>query len=106
MVLARLLPKKGNLPQLMVWRCLASGSAARDPIQQLFLEKINEYKKKAASTPDGLVDADAATKKALQEDAERVRRSFGINPGEEAMLTSKFSDDSFKLDPINQKDWK
>lgn len=107
MVLTRLATIRHSLQgsSYLVVRCFASATS-RDPVQQLFLDKINEYKKKAASTSDGLVDADANTKKALQEDAERVRRSFGIKTGEETVLTTKFSEESFKLDSINQKDWK
>lgn len=106
MVLTRLVSARKSIQgSVLMVRCFAS-SASRDPVQQLFLDKINEYKKKAAATADGLVDADASTKKALQEDAERVRRSHGIKAGEEAILTSKFSEDSFKLDSIHQKDWK
>ena len=84
---------------------MASAAQASDPIQKLFLDKIRDYNQKATKTSDGLVDADESTRKALREDAERVKRNFGVKDGEEAKITAKFSDDSFKIDPINQKDW-
>lgn len=69
------------------------------------MDKIREYNQKANATADGLVDADEATRRAMKEDRERVKRNYGIKDGEEAKITSRFSDDTFKIDPINQKDW-
>jgi len=104
-ILSRRLVPRGVNPEYIAVRALAT-STARDPIQQLFLDKITEYKKKASSAPDGLVDADASTKKAVEEEAERIRRNFGVKTGEEGVISTKFTESSFKLDSINQKDWK
>ena len=92
------------MPDNLIWRPFAS-AAGRDPVQQLFLDKITEYRKRAASAQDGLVDADENTLKSVQEETDRVRRNFGIKEGEEAVITSKFTDE-FQLESINQKDWK
>lgn len=71
------------------------------------MDKIIEYRKRSTSSPDGLVDADDHTRKAIQEENDRVRRNFGIvSAGDEAVINSKFPDEQFQLEPINQKDWK
>ena len=93
-----------KLPENLVVRTMASATAS-DPIQKLFLDKIREYQQKASSTSDGLVDADDGIRKSLAEDAERVKRTYGIADGEEARLNTKFTDD-MKFDPIDLKDWK
>ena len=90
----------------MVLRSFAASPSGRDPVQQLFLDKIAEYRKKAASAPNGLVDADENTRKALIEENERIRRTYNIKDGQEDVLTSKFSDDQFQPESINMKDWK
>ncbi|KAI1285387.1 hypothetical protein HDE_12021 [Halotydeus destructor] len=94
-----------KVPTVACVRTLASGSPS-DPIQKLFLDKLKDYNQKAASTADGLVDATDATKKALAEEFQRVKRNHGINDGEEAKITTTFSDASFKIDSIKQSDWK
>lgn len=94
-----------TMPDNLMWRPFAS-AAARDPIQQLFLDKINEYKKKSASAPDGLVDADEATQRSVQEERDRVRRQFSIAEGQEDSISVKFSDEKFQLESISQKEWK
>lgn len=86
-------------------RPFASAASAKDPIQQLFVDKIREYRQKASSTSSGLVDADAATEKALQDDQERLRRQFNIAKGEEATITTKFSQE-FKPDSPKMSEWK
>ena len=92
-----------KLPENLIVRTLASATAT-DPIQKLFLDKIREYKSKAASAPGGLVDADEKTRKALADDEERIRRTYGVNKGSEGTIETKFTDE-IKIDPINQKDW-
>ena len=85
--------------------CLVTRSfaSARDPIQQLFLDRIAEYKKRSATAPDGLVDADDHTRRMLQEETERLRRNFNVPAGQEDTITSKFSEEQFHLDPIDVK---
>ena len=86
-------------------RPFAASASARDPIQQLFLDKIKEYRQKSASAPNGLVDADASTSKALKEDQERLKRQFSIKDGEETVITSKF-DQKFQCDSHKMEEWK
>jgi hypothetical protein len=93
------------MPDNLIWRPFASASG-RDPVQQLFLDKIAEYRKRSASSPDGLVDAGDDTRKALAEENMRVRRNYNVPEGQEAVITAKFTDEQFQLEPINQKDWK
>lgn len=69
------------------------------------MDKIREYSQKASATADGLVDADDATRRSLKEDRERVKRNYLIKDGEEGKVTAQFSDATFKIDSINQKDW-
>ncbi|RWS25492.1 ATP synthase-coupling factor 6-like protein [Leptotrombidium deliense] len=87
-------------------RLFASGATASDSVQKLFVDKIAEYKSKAKSSPDGLVDVSPAVTKALQEEMQRIKRTYGVKDGEETKLTSKFSDEDFKVDPINMNEWK
>ena len=89
----------------LVLRPFASASSAKDPIQQLFVDKIREYRQKSANAPNGLVDADASTQKALEEEAIRLKRNFNINDGEETVITAKFAKDCH-IDSPNMKEWK
>lgn len=83
-----------------------AAAVASDPIQKLFVDKLREYTLKSNKSPDGLVDADATVKATLGEEMSRVKRSYGVNDGEETKLTTKFNDADFKLDSIHMKDWK
>lgn len=85
------------------YRCMAS-SQATDPIQRLFVDKIQEYNQKSKQTADGLVDATPKVLKELKEDMERVARSYHIKDDQNvANLGLKF-DAQMKLDPINLKE--
>ena len=89
----------------MVVRPFAASASTRDPIQQLFLDKIKEYRQKSTSAPLGLVDADESTRKALKEDQERLKRNFNIKDGEEGVITAKFSAE-FQCDSHKMSEWK
>jgi len=86
-------------------RC-ASSKSATDPIQKLFLDKIEEYNKKSKTAPGGLVDADAKVQASIKDELKRIQNNFGIKDNEEDKITSKFSDADFKVDPIDMKEWK
>ena len=47
--------------------------AAKDPIQQLFVDKVREYADKKTKSGGKLVDADAGTESALKKELEKVR---------------------------------
>lgn len=66
-------------------RCFAA--TASDPIQKLFLDKIQEYKKKAASSADGLADSDAKMEAALQDELNRVYNNYGIPKKDQDIVT-------------------
>jgi len=73
---------------------------ASDPIQALFVEKIQEYRKK--SGPEGAtVDASEASKAELQAELDKVAKSYGGGPGVD--MTSfpeiKFAEPT--VEPIN-----
>merc|ERR1711973_320062 len=50
---------------------------ASDPIQQLFLEKVREYKKKSESSSDGLFEASADIKNELDRGLTRAATQYG-----------------------------
>ncbi|XP_074593837.1 ATP synthase, coupling factor 6 [Brevipalpus obovatus] len=74
-------------------------TAATDPIQKLFLEKLHEYNKKAASAPEGLVDCDNNLKAQLNDEIDRVYNSYGVKKGEEDKITTKHTDHAEIDDP-------
>ncbi|KAH8292657.1 hypothetical protein KR044_013285 [Drosophila immigrans] len=77
-----------------------SFSKASDPIQQLFLDKVREYKQK--STGGKLVDSNPDIERELKNELERVAKQYGSD-GKTDML--KFPDFKFpdvKIDPISQ----
>lgn len=87
--LARLLL---HSPVFKEGRCLASTSSVTDPIQRLFLEKTQEYRKKAASAQGGMVDADAALHAALQDELTRVYNNYGVKKEDQDRVTTKYDD--------------
>nr|ALS04820.1 mitochondrial ATP synthase-coupling factor 6 [Pseudodiaptomus poplesia] len=74
---------------------------ASDPIQALFVEKIREYDTKKKAAGGKLVDADANSEAALQNELDKVAKQYGGGPGVD--MTS-FPSLSFKdpvVEPIN-----
>lgn len=70
-----------------------------DPIQQLFLDKVREYKQK--STGGKLVDPSPQTERELKTELERVAKTYG---GSDKVDMTKFPEFKFeepKIDPIN-----
>ena len=45
-----------------------AAAASSDPIQKLFLDKIKDYAQKSTSAPNGLVDSNQQTAKALEDE--------------------------------------
>nr|AQS22682.1 mitochondrial ATP synthase-coupling factor 6 [Pseudodiaptomus poplesia] len=54
---------------------------ATDPIQQLFVDKIQEYSQKKAKSGGKLVDATKATEAELQNELDKVARAYGGGQG-------------------------
>ncbi|XP_055324077.1 ATP synthase-coupling factor 6, mitochondrial [Sitodiplosis mosellana] len=70
-----------------------------DPIQQLFLDKVREYKSKSKN--DSFVDATPEIQAELKSELDRVAKQFG---GGKGVDMTKFPDFKFqepKLDPIS-----
>ncbi|XP_063705145.1 ATP synthase-coupling factor 6, mitochondrial [Culicoides brevitarsis] len=71
-----------------------------DPIQQLFLDKIKEYKAKSAGGK--LVDPSPETEKELKNELERIAKTYGGTGKEDMTKFPEFKFEEPKLDPINQ----
>ncbi|XP_014281309.1 ATP synthase-coupling factor 6, mitochondrial [Halyomorpha halys] len=74
---------------------------ATDPIQQLFIEKLREYKKKSGGGQ--LVDPSPEIQRELKQEHTKLLRMYG---GAEGVDMTKFPDIKFtdiKLDPINME---
>lgn len=79
-------------------RSLASAS---DPIQKLFLEKINEYAGKAKKSSDGLVDSNPKLVKAFNDEMARVANLYGVKDGKNIADLGLNFPDTTELDSIN-----
>ncbi|XP_014297522.1 ATP synthase-coupling factor 6, mitochondrial [Microplitis demolitor] len=75
---------------------------ASDPIQQLFLDKIREYKSK--SSGGKLVDPSPEIQKELKSDLDRLATQFGGGPGVDMTKfpTFKFEDPKIEYDIISK----
>ncbi|XP_057340779.1 ATP synthase-coupling factor 6, mitochondrial [Microplitis mediator] len=75
---------------------------ASDPIQQLFLDKIREYKSK--SSGGKLVDPSPEIQKELKSDLERLSTQFGGGPGVDMTKFPqfKFEDPKIEYDIISK----
>ncbi|CAH0728665.1 unnamed protein product, partial [Brenthis ino] len=82
-------------------RNLAAAQKATDPIQQLFLDKIREYKQKSAGGK--LVDPSPAIEKELKSELEKLERQFGGGPGVDMTSFPSFKFEEPKLDPIDEQ---
>ncbi|GLG99116.1 ATP synthase-coupling factor 6, mitochondrial [Gryllus bimaculatus] len=74
---------------------------ASDPIQQLFIDKIREYKKKSDAAGGKLVDPTPDIERELNAELEKVAKQYG---GGEGVDMTKFPTFTFKepeVDPIN-----
>merc|ERR1712066_227178 len=86
-------------------RCLSTNTPAMaaqaDPIQSLFVNKIQEYAAKKKAADGGMVDANPETQAELQAELDKVAKAFGGGPGIDmtAFPDLKFVDPA--VDPIN-----
>ncbi|GAB0091006.1 ATP synthase-coupling factor 6, mitochondrial [Sergentomyia squamirostris] len=72
---------------------------ATDPIQALFVKKIQEYKSK--SSGGNLVDASPEVEKELKNELDRVSKQFGGGAGVDMTKFPEFKFEPAKVDPIN-----
>jgi len=86
-------------------RCLSTNTpamaAAADPIQALFVNKIQEYAAKKKAADGGMVDATPETQADLQAELDKVAKAYGGGAGIDmtAFPDLKFVDPA--VDPIN-----
>ncbi|CAH2244870.1 ATP synthase-coupling factor 6, mitochondrial [Pararge aegeria] len=86
---------------VVVTRNLAAAQKANDPIQQLFLDKIREYKQKSAGGK--LVDPSPSIEKELKTELEKLERQFGGGSGVDMTSFPAFKFEEPKLDPIDEQ---
>ncbi|XP_046971354.1 ATP synthase-coupling factor 6, mitochondrial [Vanessa cardui] len=86
---------------VMVTRNLAAAQKVNDPIQQLFLDKIREYKQKSAGGK--LVDPSPAIEKELKTELEKLERQFGGGKGVDMTSFPSFNFQEPTLDPIDEQ---
>ncbi|XP_012252101.1 ATP synthase-coupling factor 6, mitochondrial [Athalia rosae] len=73
---------------------------ASDPIQQLFVDKVREYRSKSAGS-NKLVDASPEILKELEAELEKAAKQYGGGPGVNMTEFPKFQFEEPKVDPIN-----
>ncbi|XP_072929628.1 ATP synthase-coupling factor 6, mitochondrial [Epargyreus clarus] len=86
---------------VIVTRNLAAAQKASDPIQQLFLDKIREYKQKSAGGK--LVDPSPSIEKELKAELEKLEKMYGGGAGTDMTSFPSFKFDEPKLDPIDEQ---
>ncbi|XP_034237996.1 ATP synthase-coupling factor 6, mitochondrial [Thrips palmi] len=76
--------------------CVPAAQKASDPIQQLFVDKIREYKSK--STGGKMVEATPEIQKELAAELERVQKTYGFAAGANVqdLPPMKFQDPDLK----------
>ncbi|TMW49660.1 hypothetical protein DOY81_005264 [Sarcophaga bullata] len=73
-------------------------SKASDPIQQLFLDKVREYKQKSAGGK--MVDPSPEIEKEMKTELERVAKQFGSDGKTDMSKFPEFKFPEVKIDPI------
>ncbi|XP_030559738.1 ATP synthase-coupling factor 6, mitochondrial [Drosophila novamexicana] len=73
---------------------------ASDPIQQLFLDKVREYKQKSAGGK--LVDSNPEIERELKNELERVAKQYGSDGKTDMLKFPEFKFPDVKIDPISQ----
>ncbi|KAG6442020.1 ATP synthase-coupling factor 6, mitochondrial [Manduca sexta] len=86
---------------VVITRNLAAAQKATDPIQQLFLDKIREYKQKSAGGK--LLDASPAIQKELKAELDKLEKQYGGGSGVDMTSFPSFKFEEPKLDPINEQ---
>ncbi|EDW38878.1 GL13700 [Drosophila persimilis] len=71
-----------------------------DPIQQLFLDKVREYKQK--STGGKLVDSNPEIERDRKTELDRVAKQFGSDGKTDMLKFPEFTFPEVKIDPITQ----
>ena len=91
---------------LLQQRCLqisAVNLQAKDPIQNLFLQKVKEYGQKKAKAGGGLVDASPEQEKAMKEELARILKQYGGSSEADMIKLPEMKFDQPQFDPIDMK---
>ncbi|KOB64888.1 ATP synthase-coupling factor 6, mitochondrial, partial [Operophtera brumata] len=86
---------------MMITRNMALAQKATDPIQQMFLDKIREYKQKSAGGK--LVDPSPEIEKELKNEFEKLEKQYGGGSGVDMTSFPAFKFEEPKLDPIDEQ---
>lgn len=78
----------------------AGKGTATDPVQQLFLDKIREYRKK--SPDDSFVDPSPVILKELESEMSKLEKNYGGGKGVDMTAFPAFKFEEPKLDPIDE----
>ncbi|NP_001091814.1 mitochondrial ATP synthase coupling factor 6 [Bombyx mori] len=101
MLVSKLVGLRAATTSMMVSRNLAAAQKATDPIQQLFLDKIREYKQKSAGGK--VPDASPAVEKELKTELEKLEKQYGGGPGIDMTAFPSLKFEEPKLDPIDEQ---
>lgn len=85
---------------VVVRRNMAAATAS-DPIQQMFLDKIREYKQK--SSGGKMVDPSPEIQKELKTELDKLEKQFGGSSGGDMTQFPSIKFEEPKLDPINEQ---
>jgi len=88
-------------------RCLSTNTPAMaaaaqaDPIQSLFVNKIQEYAAKKKAADGGMVDATPETQAELQAELDKVAKAYGGGPGIDMTTFPDLKFADLVVDPID-----
>nr|CAD7194483.1 unnamed protein product [Timema douglasi]CAD7397597.1 unnamed protein product [Timema poppensis] len=82
--------------------CAPALQKASDPIQQLFIDKVKEYRQKSSSLGGKLVDTNPEIEKELASELDKLAKQYGGGEGVDMTQFPNFKFTEPQLDPINQ----
>merc|ERR1712036_32676 len=91
---------KSNVRRNFGASTVALKTAATDPIQKLFADKVGEYAQKKTASGGKLVDASKEAEASLQEELDKVAQSFGGGKGIDMTAFPVFNFQEPKLTPL------
>lgn len=88
---------KGPLVSTIITR---NKGTARDPVQQLFLDKLKEYRSKSPN--DDLLEPSQSVLKELTRELDKLDKHYGGGKGVDMTAFPTFKFEEPKLDPIDE----
>nr|CAD7589119.1 unnamed protein product [Timema genevievae] len=82
--------------------CAPALQKASDPIQQLFIDKVKEYRQKSSSLGGKLVDVNPEIERELASELDKLAKQYGGGEGVDMTQFPTFKFTEPQLDPINQ----